>query len=238
MTSPLNTNHNDAMVDFIIHIAPKHNVWCEPFFCEGEVFFKKKPSQKEIVNDPDNRIINFYHMIRSRWEQLSFLMQSTLHADFIVSLAERVAKDDTEDQLRKAWSFWLLYNKAFVSPERWSVSELLPTERPDYTDGHYSQVMKALSDRLSNTLLTNRDPYRIIHEADGEDTLFFISPKNRKELILIEPYLQDIKGKFILHSREQKLLHRIAERLGLYTDNDCKQFNIYLNYVRQHTLFD
>lgn len=86
MTSPLNTNHNGTMVDFIIHIAPKHNVWCEPFFCEGEVFFKKKPSQKEIVNDPDNRIINFYHMIRSRWEQLSFLMQSTLHADFMVSL--------------------------------------------------------------------------------------------------------------------------------------------------------
>ena len=91
--SPIDTGQKEQVASRVREIMPQHLVWCEPYFLMGEVFFNKVPSKKEIINDADNNIINFYLMVKNRWEQLSFLMESTIHCDFFVRLAEHIQKD-------------------------------------------------------------------------------------------------------------------------------------------------
>ena len=52
--------------------------YCEPFFGSGAVFFNKKRSVIETINDLDNQVYNLFKVIRDNPEELSRLIQLTL----------------------------------------------------------------------------------------------------------------------------------------------------------------
>lgn len=237
MHSPIDDGHKNAAATFVRNIMPSHEVWCEPYFQMEEVFFKKKPSKKEIINDKDNNIVNFYLMLRSRWEQLYFLMEGTLHCDFLSQLAEKVLEDESNEDLYRAWAFWLKCNKAFVTPEKWSLDDILPVSNSTQSEIQ-KKVMKHLSDRLANAYISNREPLEVILEADGENTLFYMCPRNRKELKALESIWKDINGQIILQTPEESLMKKMMKTLDIYTDDDCRPLGLYTNFKRQHSLFD
>lgn len=234
--SPIDTGQKEQVAFRVREIMPQHQVWCEPYFLMGEVFFNKIPSKKEIINDADNNIINFYLMVKNRWEQLSFLMESTIHCDFFVRLAERIQKDQLSEDLHKAWAFWLNCQKAFVNPERWSVNDILSDE-PKMPDSRQKVILKQLSDRLQNTYLSNQTPEEVIKNTDGTDTLFFLCPQNKKQWKDLEPLLPTIQGKFILHY-EQKTLLKLVQKGLLYSDESSMPLGIGTNFKREQRLFD
>ena len=236
LKSPIDTGQREQTASFIRHIIPPHEVWCEPYFKMGEVFFGKKPSYKEVINDADNNIINFYLMIKNRWEQLYFLMEGTLHCDFFSRLAQQISTDEQADCLHKAWAFWLDCQKAFVSPERWSLSDVLPTE-PVQPGELQKTVLGYLSERLQNVYLANRDPLEVIRQTDGPNTLFFLHPRTKKQLNVLEATLPTIQGKVILLN-EFKSMNRLVSQGILFTDEEAMPMNIYTNFKRQHGLFD
>lgn len=234
--SPIDTGQKEQVASRVREIMPQHLVWCEPYFLMGEVFFNKVPSKKEIINDADNNIINFYLMVKNRWEQLSFLMESTIHCDFFVRLAEHIQKDQLSEDLHKAWAFWLNCQKAFVNPERWSVNDILSDE-PKLPDSRQKIILKQLSDRLQNTYLSNQTPEEVIRNTDGPDTLFFLCPQNKKQWKELEPLLPSIQGKFILHY-EQKTVLKLVQKGLLYSDEDSMPLGIGTNFKREQRLFD
>ena len=235
--SPIDTGQYSAQAAFIRTLLVPHEVWCEPYFKMGEVFFRKLPSRKEIINDADHNLVNFYLMIRSRWEQLHFLMEGTLHCDYFTALADSLLADEKADNLYRAWAFWLQCSRAFVPPERWSVDDVLPAG--PLTGGSLQRkALSALSDRLRDVYISARDPLQVIREADGEGTLFYICPHTKRDLVLLEPVLKGLKGRFILQTTEQQRRKKMAAGLGFYTDQDCMQWGVYLNFVRQRSLFE
>ena len=170
LKSPIDAGQKEQVSALVRQIIPSHNVWCEPYFHSGEVFFKKKPSKKEIIKDADGNVTNFYLMIRNRWEQLFFLMESTLQCDFFSRLAQRITDDEKADNLHKAWAFWLNNQKAFVTPDRWSVNDILPELFQPVA--LQKAVLQHLSERLQNVYIANRCSDEMIRQADGPDTLF------------------------------------------------------------------
>lgn len=48
----------------LVAMLPEHDVYCEPFAGAAAVFFAKKPSRLEVLNDHDDRIINFFRVLR------------------------------------------------------------------------------------------------------------------------------------------------------------------------------
>ena len=45
-----------SMLSIILPMIPEHNLYCEPFFGGGAVFFAKEPSKIEVINDT-NRVL-------------------------------------------------------------------------------------------------------------------------------------------------------------------------------------
>ena len=237
MISPIDTGQKSSVAAMVRNIMPPHKVWCEPYFRMGEVFFRKLPSAKEIINDADNNVVNFYLMVRNRWEQLYFLMESTLHCDFFVKLADSLLDNEKTEELYRAWAFWLKCQKAFVTPERWQVTDVLPTDNIQQTDIQ-KRTLRMLSVRLADTFIANRNPLEVIKDADGPDTLFYLCPPDKKALASLEQVLNHLKGKVILHTSESYLMKRMMTRLDIYTDDDCLPLGLYTNFKRQHTLFE
>ena len=49
----------------IISLIPEHEIYCEPFIGGGAVFFRKEPSESEIINDTNGELINFYEVLQN-----------------------------------------------------------------------------------------------------------------------------------------------------------------------------
>ena len=48
------------MLPHILPLIPEHRTYVEPFFGGGAVFWMKPPSEYEVVNDINSRLITFY----------------------------------------------------------------------------------------------------------------------------------------------------------------------------------
>ena len=51
-----------SMLSIILPMIPEHNLYCEPFFGDGAVFFTKEPSKIEVINDTNREVVNFYRV--------------------------------------------------------------------------------------------------------------------------------------------------------------------------------
>lgn len=56
---------------------PAHTTYPEPYFGSGAVFFNKKPSVVETLNDIDGNLVNFFKVLREQPEELVRLIMFT-----------------------------------------------------------------------------------------------------------------------------------------------------------------
>jgi DNA adenine methylase len=97
-----------SMLKHILPLIPKHEVYVEPFFGGGAVFFGKEPISAEIINDYNGMVVNFYEQIRVNFKGL----QAKIHATPFSRDAYKKAMVIYEapylfDPITKAWAFWV-----------------------------------------------------------------------------------------------------------------------------------
>src|ERR1700723_2697894 len=54
----------------LLEIFPKHKTYVEAFAGGAQVFFRKEPSEVEVLNDLDGEIVNFYRVCQQHYEEL------------------------------------------------------------------------------------------------------------------------------------------------------------------------
>lgn len=65
------------IADWIISYIPQHDVYLEPFFGGGAVFFRKKPARIETINDLSLEVFNYFKVLRDKPEDLIKLLELT-----------------------------------------------------------------------------------------------------------------------------------------------------------------
>lgn len=75
------------MLNHILPNIPEHNVYVEPFFGGGAVFFAKEPAPSEIINDLNSLVVNFYKVCISDFDNLKEKIEATLFARATYSVA-------------------------------------------------------------------------------------------------------------------------------------------------------
>ena len=68
------------IADRVIELLQPHDHYIEPFFGSGAVLFAKSPSRLETVNDLDDRLVNFWRVLRDRPEELAWACAMTPHS--------------------------------------------------------------------------------------------------------------------------------------------------------------
>lgn len=59
------------LTENILPLIPRHDLYCEPFFGGGALFFAKAPSPTEVINDRINILIDFYRVCQTNFEALA-----------------------------------------------------------------------------------------------------------------------------------------------------------------------
>ena len=65
--SPINwTGNKSCIYETISAFMPPHRVYIEPCMGSAEVFLRKRPVEKEIINDFNGDLVNFFRVLRSK----------------------------------------------------------------------------------------------------------------------------------------------------------------------------
>ena len=67
----------NRIVDWICGYIPPHEVYLEPYFGSGAVFFNKIPARIETVNDLDGDVVNYFRVVREHSRELASLLAQT-----------------------------------------------------------------------------------------------------------------------------------------------------------------
>ncbi|WP_207955810.1 DNA adenine methylase [Rubrobacter marinus] len=65
------------LADWIIAHMPRHEVYVEPFFGSGAVFFRKDPCRLETINDAYGDVVNLFRVLRDSPDELARLVELT-----------------------------------------------------------------------------------------------------------------------------------------------------------------
>lgn len=236
---PLDSKQYDGVATLVLDLMPGHTTYVEPYFAEGEILFNKPIGQCEVINDPDDAIINFYMTVKTRWNELSFLMQSTLNSESLSVLADNIHSDEIKsNELYHAWACWFRYNRDRVYRDAWlrDTTSWLNGYQSINATGRALDI--AVSKRLENVSILNRHATDVFFGYDSPDTLFYVHPTDYRQIAEIIPIFPMLKGYIIFYYPDKRVGERVCETCHLHKNTDKAGNTVYTNFQKQKTLFD
>lgn len=212
--------------DWILSYMPEHKVYCEPFFGSGAIFFNKKPSYIETINDIDNDIVNLFEICRTKPEELATLINLTpFSREEYIRCYER-----SDNKLEQARRTLVRYHQSFgTSNSRkrsWRNVQTSGGPRTATMWNYLPETVVEVCQRLKEAQIENTDALTLIARYNSSDTLLYLDP----------PYLQSLRKKNIYknemseeqHIKMLQLIQRTKSKVILSGyDND-----LYNDYLR------
>jgi DNA adenine methylase len=212
------------MVKELLTLIPDHEIYCEPFFGGGALFFAKPPSEVEVINDVNGEVVNFFKTLKTNFQELQKEIQGTLHSRELYKNAMVVYEHpELFPELKRAWAFWVLTNQGFASMiGSWgfgkdnSKEKALANKRADFT--------KAYESRLHKTQIENNDAIKVIDRCDSKSSFIYCDPPyigtnmghykgySEAEYKKLLDKLAKLKGKFLLSSFPSSILNAYIKK--------------------------
>jgi DNA adenine methylase len=104
---------------WIVAHLPRHDVYLEPYFGSGAVFFRKPPSRVETVNDLSGDVVNLFRVIRARGDELAAAVEMTPWARAEWDASAAVCDDDLERARRFLVRCWQAYGSRERDRQTW-----------------------------------------------------------------------------------------------------------------------
>ena len=158
-------------VKMLERLFPVHEVYVEPFFGGGAVFFGKSPSNKEVVNDLDSQLVQDYRrVVDAPTSASAYPTPTTLAAQrrFLSGHQSTVGAKVVESILRRCNGFAGTYVE--------DASALATDSNP----APKIKNIAAYKERLGSATLLNQDYRKVIRKYDSAKTFFFLDPPYEK----------------------------------------------------------
>ena len=214
----------------IVDLIPNHEIYVEPFFGGGSVFFHKPVSKLEVINDKSSFVINFWEVYFNDNNRAKLLgrLEGFVYSEGIFKQAKDIYHEQNNyDEIELAWAFFVLVNVSFLGTITggFAYSKKLCHNYHDKV-AYKIELMKNHQER-NNLILFNRDALEVINiYRDNENCFYYLDPpyfnsdmghyKGYKESdykLLLEA-LAKVKGKFILSSYPSNILSDYVKRFG------------------------
>lgn len=171
-----------TLAGWIVSHMPDHDAFVEPFAGSLAVLLAKPVAVREVVNDLDGDVVNFWRQVRNHPEALADLLIATPH-----SRAEHAAALDRDgcDDLERARRWWIRVTQsqgqhARRSGWRWAPNATLPV--PGYLAAYAKRVGPAAA-RLRHVTIECDDAIAVIERHDRPDAVIYCDPPYLPETI-------------------------------------------------------
>ena len=107
----------ERIIHALLPHVPSHDAYLELFFRAGSLFFAKRPSQIEVINDIDKDLMNFYSVLRDdvKFNKFMKLTYLTLYsrAEYMHAL-EKFKRRAWKDDVERAYLFYIIARMSFA----------------------------------------------------------------------------------------------------------------------------
>jgi DNA adenine methylase len=170
------------ILDYIMEIP--HTIYVEPFAGAATLLFAKpypaitnSAHYREVINDTNDLVINFYRIAQLQGEALHELLKSTLYSQNEHRLACSICKDRNEtDPLIRAWAFYVSIQMSFSNKLNSGWSSCVYGYNLAATWNNKLSRFQLCLDRLRNVHIASEDALRCIERWDSPQTLFYLDP--------------------------------------------------------------
>lgn len=211
------------LVSELLPLIPQHIQYAEVFCGGAALYWAKKPSKNEVLNDLNGNLTNFYMQLKTNFTELQKMIHGTLHSEVLHKETHKIIDEpEKHNNLIRAWAWWVQCNMSFsficqggFAFGTTGMALGSKNKRDRFTD--------RLCKRIETTEIFCRKAEELIDLKDHRDTLFFVDPPyvssnqghysgyTESDFINLLNLLQNIKGKFILTSYPETTLMKYRE---------------------------
>lgn len=203
----------------IVPLIPRHTVYVEPFAGGAAVFFAKPWPKvtntnhyREVLNDKDKRIINFYQQLRDNGQALCDKLALTPYSE----AEHKTAKDlDCEDKLEAARRYYVNVQQSFSNVLNSGWRRQIFSRNSATTWANKVNQLPDYIDRMASVYIASDDALKIIKQWDSPQTFFYCDPPYPRadqghyngytiaDFQALIDTLKNVQGSFILSNYDQ-----------------------------------
>jgi len=170
---------------WIIGAFPKHRVYVEPFGGAANVLLRKHPSEVEIFNDLDERVVNLFRVLRNRrkFEELQRLVSLTPYsrAEFAALAKER----EPQGVVARAFWFFVRCRQAIggigmskLNASSWAMSVRTRRRMAEPVSKYLSAIegLQDVAERFRSVVIEALPADVVIRKYDADDALIYCDP--------------------------------------------------------------
>lgn len=166
-----------SLADWIVGHLPAHEVYLEPFFGSGAVFFTKAPSRMETINDLDGRLVNFFRVLRDEPAALVRAVEFTPWSRAEYELSYEVSPDPVEDARRFAVRCWQAFGSSTGTRVGWRNDVQGKLGRSTcHTWADLPDRIVAVTQRIRGVQIENRPALEVIARHAYANVLIYADP--------------------------------------------------------------
>ncbi len=209
----------------LVGLFPPHVTYCEVFLGGGQVFFRKEPSQVEVLNDLDDDVVNFFRCAQQHHEELCRYLKFVLVSRKWFEIFQNQNPASLTDIQRAARFFYLQKNSyaALVHGRHYACKVV---SSPGFNSSRLAEILENTHRRLARVQIESLPFGEFIHRFDRPTTLFFCDPPYWKRTLYnfnfteedfrnLANQLQSIKGKFVLTVDDVPELRELFKRSNI-----------------------
>lgn len=188
----------------IVGMIPPHRKYVEPFAGGAAVYFRKTPTDKEVLSDKDEEIAFAFRFLR---DMTPDQFEELLRKDWRISRSQfqRLKEMKPKSALERFYRFYYLRKGSFG----FGGTSLNPNREGEYIG---TEHLWRVHERLKRTKVYSNDAMNLIDKHDGPTTFFYLDPPYPKRAFIGRTFrewtegdlkrlvtrLRGIKGKFAL----------------------------------------
>ncbi|WP_289029230.1 DNA adenine methylase [uncultured Algoriphagus sp.] len=218
------------MLPHILPLIPKHRVYLESFAGGASLFWAKPPSPVEVLNDINENVANFYRVMKTQFQSLDILIQSTLHCEATFNRAKSIYRSSNyKNEVERAWAFYVCAIMSFGGEvggsfqwvknknDNWHPAVAIANRRKEFQvyEGRLDKV--SIRDKLAEQLIPCMDSPELFVYADppyvgARQGHYSGYTQEQFEALLDE--LSVMEGKFLMSSYPNDALSAFVKENG------------------------
>jgi len=218
-----------TMLKHMEPLVPSHLVYTEAFCGGAALYWAKKPADIEVLNDINGNLINFYRVLKSRFNELYEKIETTLHSREMFDFASIVYDyPNFFDPVTRAWALWVKSKMGFASMLDGTFGyDKTSNSMCKKIEGSKQSFTIALQKRIERTQIECTNALHVIESRDCPEAFHFIDPPyinsdcghytdtfnlmNFEELLTL---CTTLKGKFMLTMFPHDVLKEYIDKNG------------------------
>lgn len=153
----------------IVPKFPAHDLYIEPFVGGGSIFFSKEPAAREIINDKDKSISDFYKYIQEHPHPPKFPFAYCSRAQF--EKYRDMEPKTADDKFLK--TFIVQQSSCMGNRKNYSPAT---SEMYNYRNCNFLKNYDWYHERLQGVTILNKDYLEVVKEYDAPNAFTYLDP--------------------------------------------------------------